>query len=253
MSVPVPAPAAPLDESSCRLSLLQSLGQIPDKRSRRGRRYPLDSVLALIIVALLCGCKNPSQISVFGRNRPDLLKQLGFRAPKRSRRSEDRGPLRGPNEDTIATLAAVAGEYLGAALLGWVTAMLRPGDVASIDGKALRGTQDHVLSVFVSRLRLVVWQAEVEKKENELSNLQANLAGLLEQFRPLTLLTGDAMFCQKEIARQIVEARRHYLFQLKGPHETDVALAADALKQLSTQPFLARSEEKRGAREAQCS
>jgi hypothetical protein len=36
-------------------SLLRALAEVPDPRSRHGRRHPLPAILALATVALLCG------------------------------------------------------------------------------------------------------------------------------------------------------------------------------------------------------
>jgi hypothetical protein len=80
------------------------------------------------------------------------------------------------------------------------------------------------------------------------SALEASLGAILAQYPQIRLLTGEAMFCQKSIARIIHEARRHYFLQLKSPHQTDVEIASDTLKQcLIGEPPQARTEDKRGA------
>lgn len=249
----VPTPAVtPASEDSCRQSLREALRAVPDPRSRFGTQYPLASVLSLFVVATLCGCKNPTQVYQFGKQRPGLLAQLSFRPPVGPKRKADRGRLRAPNEDTIASLLGMVDpQALVAALARWVNALIGSSEEAAVDGKALRGTEDHVLTVFAGRLRLAVWQASVGERENELSALEASLAAVLAEYPGLRLLTGDAMFCQKEIARQIVDPRRHYILQLKAPHLTDLATAADAMRQLSSRPPEATSEtEKRGAHAA---
>jgi hypothetical protein len=126
--------------------------------------------------------------------------------------------------------------------------MVARGAVAAVDGKALRGSQDYVLSVFVNQIGQVAWQEDVGTKENELRALERALPQILKQYPQLKLLSGDAGFCHKSIARMLVKARRNYLLQLKAPHNTDVALARDSFAQLTAAaPPLARSEDKRGA------
>lgn len=241
MDLPAPSPAC--------ATLADVFSLLPDKRGARGRVYPLPSVLLLCVVAVLHGCQNPSQIFAFGRLDPALLRRLGFRPPRRQRGRNPwpRGAVRCPNEDTIAKLlGSVDPEDFNACIAIWVARMLPREARAAVDGKALRGTGEHVLEVFVNDLRLVAWQAPVGEKQNELSALEGSIAGILATYPQLKLLTGDAMFCHKSIAQAVRDARRHYFLQLKHPHATDVGIAQDALRQLSATPALARSEGKRG-------
>lgn len=111
--------------------------------------------------------------------------------------------------------------------------MLAGRVTAAVDGKALRGSGGYVLSVFVDELRQVLWQQDVGEKTNELSTLERVLPQILAAFPQLALLTGDAAFCHKPIARQIVDAGRDYFLQLKSPHDTDVGIAAEAFDQIT--------------------
>ncbi len=40
------------------LSLLDELAQVPDPRSRRGRRHPLPAILGLTVLAMFSGCQS---------------------------------------------------------------------------------------------------------------------------------------------------------------------------------------------------
>jgi hypothetical protein len=250
---PAPAPAAPsptAEDCERRLacSLREAFNSIPEVRKPKGLRYPLGSLLSLATVAILAGCKNPSQIYHFGVVNPRWLKRLGFRPPKRPRRKENRGRVRAPNEDTISSVfARIPADVFNQVLARWVASHLRWGTTANLDGKALRGADEHILSVFVGQIGQVAWQETVGTKENELSALERVIATVLEHYPAIRLWTGDAMFCHKTIARALVEARRDYFLQLKAPHKTDVAIAKTAFAQLMTLPPLATdSGEKRG-------
>jgi hypothetical protein len=59
--------------------------------------------------------------------------------------------------------------------------MIVRGAVAVIDGKALRGTDYYVLSLFVNDLCHVAWQEDIGKKENEQSALERILPAILER------------------------------------------------------------------------
>lgn len=244
-AVDAPAPAAPPPAAEDRerrhaCSLREAFDSIPEVRKPKGLRHPLGALLALATVAILAGCKNPSQIHHFGVVNPRWLERLGFRPPKRPRRKENRGRVRAPNEDTISSVfAKIPVSALNQALARWVASRLRWGATANLDGKALRGADDHVLSVFIGQIGQVAWQETVGTKENELSALERAIATVLAHYSGVRLWTGDAMFCQKTIARALVEARRDYFLQLKAPHKTDVSIAQTVFAQLMTLPPLA--------------
>lgn len=256
---PDPNTQAPTpEEDALRASLLDTFEKVHDPRSRFGRQYPLPAVLALVVTASLCGAKNPTQIYVFGKRQPRLLRQLGFRPPGKPKHKPDRQIVRSPNEDTLVyVLGLIDPNQFVQAFSDWVSRMIGSTGAcaAAVDGKALRGSEHHVLTVFVGDLRLAAWQEGVPAKENEFSAFVRALDTLFARYPGLRLLTGDAMFCQKEIARKIVLARRDYLLQLKAPHTTDQAIAQEAFAQIvALGPALARSEaEKRGGRAGACS
>jgi len=58
------------------ISLLEALADVPDPRSRQGRRHSLQAILALTVLAMLRGCKGSCHISDFGRDHG--IEQLGL-------------------------------------------------------------------------------------------------------------------------------------------------------------------------------
>jgi len=64
-------------------TLWDVLGQVPDHRSRHGRRFTLQSVLALVLGAVLAGRKSLAAIARWGRDlKPDQLNEFGIERPK---------------------------------------------------------------------------------------------------------------------------------------------------------------------------
>jgi DDE_Tnp_1-associated len=237
-------------EFRCIEGLTKAFASLRDPRDRRGRRHPLGAILNLVLVGLLRGCENASQIYHFGRMNPPLLAGLGFGASKRPRVAGRQGVIYCPNEDTISSvLGRIAPRALNKALGRWLGAMLADDVVASVDGKALRGSGNYVLSLFVHSIGHVIWQEDIGSKQNELSVLKRHLPHILAQFPQLSLLTGDAAFGHKIIAQQVIEARRNYFLQLKSPHETDVGIARDAFSQITrSRKAEASTVDKRGGR-----
>ncbi|MBI4850808.1 MAG: transposase family protein [Acidobacteria bacterium] len=63
--------------------LVEILTEVEDIRKARGKKYELVAVLAMAIVAIMCGCKSYSAIAEWGRNyRGEITKALGFRRKK---------------------------------------------------------------------------------------------------------------------------------------------------------------------------
>ena len=66
--------------SSCHL--LDILAEVSDPRHKKGKRHPLTSILALIVIGLLANHKGYTSIATWARNQPELPKALGFTSPK---------------------------------------------------------------------------------------------------------------------------------------------------------------------------
>ncbi len=102
---------------SAPLSLLEVLAQIPDPRSRRGRRHPLSAILALAVLAMLTGAKSYQAIAQFGRDKgPPLAHALGFTRGKT------------PTKSTLSVLfRCLDVQAFEAALSRWIASRLPQG------------------------------------------------------------------------------------------------------------------------------
>ena len=93
--------------------------------------------------------------------------------------------------------------------------------VIAIDGKTLRRSHDrgagkkaiHLVSAWSSANRVVLGQVKTDEKSNEITAIPALLKVLSVKG---CIVTINAMGCQKNIAKQIVEAEGDYLLALKG-------------------------------------
>ena len=60
-------------------SWFEMLGKIEDPRKDKGKRHPLQAILATVAVAMLCGYRSYGAIAEWGRNYGEELTQLlGF-------------------------------------------------------------------------------------------------------------------------------------------------------------------------------
>jgi predicted transposase YbfD/YdcC len=107
--------------------------------------------------------------------------------------------------------------------------------VVAIDGKVLRGSFDrasgksalHMVSAWGSEQRLVLAQIATDAKSNEITAVPRLLRMLALKG---TIVTADALNCQRAIAEQIVEQKGDYALALKGNQGTlfdDVVLLLD--------------------------
>ena len=62
--------------------LLDMLAEVTNPRNEKGKRYPLVSILALIVIGLMCGHKGWTSIATWARSQPALAKALGWTKKK---------------------------------------------------------------------------------------------------------------------------------------------------------------------------
>ena len=99
-------------------------------------------------------------------------------------------------------------------------AQVTQGEVVAIDGKTVRRSHDrtlgkkaiHMVNVWASSNGLALGQTKVDEKSNEITAIP-KLLQLLELSG--SIVTIDAMGCQKETAREIIEAQADYLLAVK--------------------------------------
>ncbi len=131
----------------------------------------------------------------------------------------------------------------------------QPVHTAAVDGKTSKQGHDadgdplHVLNVFAhdARICLAPW-AVGDGKETEPEVLKAHLGELFAAYPSLQLLTGDALFCQRPLARLIVAAGRDYLLAVKDNQPDLLEAAQTAFAEASPETADAGTREKKGAR-----
>src|SRR5712691_7172178 len=194
---------------------LNHFKDLPDPRQAGKVVYPLAEVLLLCLLAVLGGAETFVDIARFGEKKIGLL--------RRFRPFRDGTPAHDHLGDIFATLDAVQFQRC---FVAWVAALTgAPADVIAIDGKTLRRSYQkkgakapiHMVSAFAARQRLVLGQVKVADKSNEIVAIPALLAMMAIEGAIVTI---DAMGCQREIARQILDQKADYVLALKGNQGT---------------------------------
>jgi len=183
------------------VSLWEVFAEVPDPRDSQGRRHPLPAVLTLAVVAMLSGARSLYAIAQFGRDRGKAFAQaLGF--------TRDVPPCCATLHLLFKALDRKAFER---AIRRWTASRVAAGwRSVSLDGKTLRGVQGHqvpgvhLLAAYAHEAKTVLDQIPVNAKTNE-HKTALELLNLI----PVEgkVVTGDAMFCQRDLSRKIRKKR----------------------------------------------
>jgi predicted transposase YbfD/YdcC len=219
---PADAAARPVavTDGECR-GLLVALAGVPDPRDPRGVRYPLVSVLAVAVCAVLAGAVTFAAIADWVRDldRPAWAR-LGFC---------DRLPA----ATTVwRLLVRIDADVLAAVLATWLRSRITPavGEgrrwrlVIAVDGKVLRGArlpdggQVHLLSAYDTASGLVLAQVQVAAKSNEIPAFAPLLDRVVAQIGSLdgAVVVADALHAQTDHAEQVAARGGHLMVTVKG-------------------------------------
>ena len=174
--------------------------------------HRLLEIIAIAILAVLCGAEDWPDIELFGQTRQEWLKSF-LSLP---------GGI--PSHDTFRRVfGLLERNQFAEGLFRWTQALHEAtgGKLVGIDGKALRRSfarksgkaMLHLVTAWASENGLTLGQVACEEKSNEITAIPELLKLLSLKGCTVTI---DAMGCQKEIAAQIREQKGHYVLALKG-------------------------------------
>jgi len=190
---------------------MKYFSDLPDPRQTGKVVYPLDEVLLLSLLAVLGGAEAFTDIARFGEKKLDLLRR--FR------------PFRDgtPPHDTLGDIfASLDAEKFQQCFVAWVAGVTgAPAGVIAIDGKTVRRSGKkkdskapiHMVSAFAARQRLVLGQVKVADKSNEIFAIPKLLDMMTIEGAIVTI---DAMGCQRDIAKKIIDKKADFVLALKG-------------------------------------
>jgi predicted transposase YbfD/YdcC len=176
---------------------------LSDPRHTRNRKHLLVDIAVIAVCGIICGCDGPTAIHRWAKHRAAWLAQhLAL-------------PNGIPSRDCIRRLLMVLRpEAFQRCFQAWIGDAIpidsdRQGRLVAIDGKACRRSHDagkdlgalHIVSAWASEEGIALGQVATDAKSNEITAIplllgQIELAG--------TVITIDAMGCQKEIVEQVV-------------------------------------------------
>lgn len=188
--------------------IMKHFPEITDRRREHGKLHKLDDILLICFAASFCGCVGWSEIHEWAVDREIWLRKF----------LELKNGL--PCTDTIANvIKSINPKKLAECFGNWsrTLGMATKGLFRPIDGKTVRGASHksplHMVTAWCAENQLILAQIRTADKSNEISAIPL----LFELFRVGgSIVTIDAMGCQKKIVRKLAELGGEYVIQLKG-------------------------------------
>ena len=210
------------NEEAALVFFREALAGLADPRRPQGVRYPLTTVVVTALMAMVCGADNAEDMEMWGEANARWLGEI-LDLPH--------GP---PTQDVfLAVFGALDPEAFRGVFLSWVE-LLRldvrvGGKQIAVDGKTSRRSFDtatgklaiHTVSAWLCEEGLVLGQIKTEEKSNEITAIPELLRVL--DLRGATV-TIDAMGCQTEIAKTIIDGGGQFQLAVK---ENQPALQKD--------------------------
>lgn len=196
------------------VDLFEHFNELPDPRMDRKKRHSLMDILFISICSVICGATSFVDMHDFGCAKSEWL--------------DDYLDLYNgiPSHDTFRRVfALIDPDCFVKCFMKWTEAISDAvdGDIIAFDGKTLRHSFDsatglravHVMNAWSCENDFCLAQMMVDGKSNEITAMPAllkliNING--------SVVTADALNCQKDIAEQIVESGGDYVLALKGNH-----------------------------------
>lgn len=195
-------------------SFVKMFGALEDPRIDRTKKYTLGDIIGLTLIAMICGADNWAEISRFGHERLDWLRNF---IPL---------PFGSPSHDTIARVFAIIDpKAFTDCFIAWVSSLTVNGKLINIDGKTIRGSRSvandvkplHIVTAWLSEAGISLGHIAVDEKSNEIPAIPELLSIINLKDKIVSI---DAMGTQKEIAQKITDNKGDYVLALKGNQGT---------------------------------
>jgi predicted transposase YbfD/YdcC len=189
---------------------------LPDPRTDRTRKHFLVDILFIAVCTLICGGEGFTDMEEFGEAKEEWLRKY-LELPNGI-----------PSHDTFRRVFSILDPLaFGQCFTRWSQALhdATNGEVIALDGKTIRHSFDtfskqpalHMVSAWASENGLALGQVRVDEKSNEITAIPRLLEIIDVKGR---IITTDAMGCQRDVAKRIVDKKGDYVFCLKGNQES---------------------------------
>lgn len=209
------------------MTLLTFSQSVPDFRLKRQQQHTSEVIVYITLAAVICDAQTWEDVALFGRSKFDYFKQV-FPYLEQI-----------PSHDTFNRFfTLLKPKVFEREFRKWVRSVVEKVEgVIAFDGKTikngnydrtdrlLRGTglrrgspasKLHIVSAWYADFSICLSQMKVDEKTNEITAIPE----LIKEMDILgCIITTDALGCQKEIAKTIIEEGGDYVLAVKENHK----------------------------------
>jgi len=217
---------------------LEHFSELEDPRvTDRNLRHKLEDIFAISILGTICGADNWVEISNFASSKEGWLREF-LELPNGI-----------PSHDTLGRVFSLLDSSTfencfaewSHSLPSLINIPLKR-EIIAIDGKTSRRSHNkkrgqnplHMVSAWAAEQGLVLGQVSTAEKSNEIEAIPRLLNMIAVEN---SIVTIDAMGCQKAIATQIRKQKADYILTLKDNHPTLAYVADYAMKKAESKTF----------------
>ena len=192
------------------MTIEQIVSVVRDPRNTKNQKYTLFELLLIVIASTISGYYDPDEMADFAKEKVSWLRKFS---------TYDYGT---PSHETLRYfLCAINPEHLIECFTRFVkeSSFDFENDVVSIDGKTMKGSGHndstdaiHIISAWSNSHGLTLAALESKGKKNEIKTVPEVIDMLQVKNATITL---DAMGCQKEICKKIINSGNQYVLQIK--------------------------------------
>ncbi len=190
--------------------ILEHFGSLNDPRRDHKKKHKLCDIIFISIAAVICGADDWYEIEEYGKYKYEWLKTI-LELPHGI-----------PSHDTFnRVFSLLEPASVQKCFISWVQSIVTTleGQVINVDGKRMCNSGEagsksviHMVSAWSNANSMALGQVKVNNKSNEITAIPVLLDLLMIKG---TLVTIDAMGCQKDIASKIIEKEANYMLAVK--------------------------------------
>ena len=190
--------------------ILDCFNSLTDPRREHRKQHKLSDIIFITIAAVICGADDWYEIEEYGKHKQDWLKTILEL------------PYGIPSHDTFNRVFSILDPAaVLKCFMSWVQSIVTTleGQIINFDGKRLCNSGQggsksviHMVSAWSGANKMVLGQVKVDDKSNEITAIPELLDLLMVKG---SLVTIDAMGCQRDIAAKIIEKQADYMLAVK--------------------------------------